>query len=131
MLPELKGFLERNTIRCDVVFGSPSLGCRGTGVCKITAQQAIQPNALRRDCRSASAFLASFDGGKGVSLLLLRGMLCVNIVRNHLMHNTLEMKEPCMLPPGFVKALHLQTNIIRPGIYPVEEMNGYYRINFK
>lgn len=121
----------RKLIRCDVVFGSPSLGCRGTGVCKITAHQPMRPGGQRQNCRSTVAFLSAGENGQSVCLTLLREFLCTNILRNHLRHNTLEMKEPCSLPPGFVTALGLHVNSIRPGTYRVEEGNGCFKIHFK
>jgi len=129
--PEQQELQGRKLIRCDVVFGSPSLGCRGTGVCKITAHQSNHNVGKRQDCESTVAFLSAGENGQSVSLTLLREFLCINILRNHLRHNTLEMKEPCKLPSGFVTALGLQIDTLRPGTYPVEEVNGCYRIHFK
>jgi hypothetical protein len=130
-LPEIKGIREQKIIRCDVVFGSPSLGCRGTGVCKITAHRTVRQDGWRRDCNSTTAFLSPSNGGFGVSMLLMRELLCVNMLRTHLRSGTLELKESCPIPAFFVEGLGLQIKNLRPGHYPIEELDGYYRINFR
>jgi hypothetical protein len=129
LLPEQKGIREQKIIRCDVVFGSPSLGCRGTGVCKITAHRTVRQDGWRRDCNGTTAFMSPFNGGNGVSLFLLRELLCINIMRNHLRYNKLEIKESCDISSAFVASLGLQIQSLQPGVYPVEEYHGYFRIN--
>lgn len=130
-LPVWKGQAGHEMIRCDVVFGSPSLECRGTGVCKITAHDRSRDAEIHKGCNRTTAFLTASEGGQHVSMIMLRELLCVNILRQHLRSQVLVMKEPCRIPQGFVTSLGLNTDVLKPGSYPIYEMAGYFRIDFK
>ncbi len=119
------------SLRCDVVFGSPSVGCRGTGICKLNAHNSARAVALKHNCRGAGGLLISSNEGEGVSLILPRELLCTHIVRNHLRHGVLQMDEPCKIPSNIVAALGLKITTLAPGNYPVENLHRYYRIDFK
>jgi hypothetical protein len=125
-----KGNGVQRHIRCDVVFGSPSLGCRGTGVCKITAYQPAEPQVQLRDCKKAGAFIGAVHGGYGLSLMLPKGFLCANIMRFHLSKPFFEINEPCTLPSSFQAALGLKIDQIKPGKYPIQDMEMFLRIDF-
>jgi len=130
----LQGSVETHSVQslsCDVVFGSPSVGCRGTGICKLNANGVRKAVGLRQTCRGASALLMPIDGGKGVSIILARELICVNIVRNHLKNNVLHMSEPCRIPTGIASALGLQIKYLPSGIHPVTQSDGFFRIDFR
>ena len=130
----LQGLVDTNSIkslRCDVVFGSPSVGCRGTGICKLNANGLRKTVESKQTCRGASALLVVPDEGKGVSLIIPRAFLCVNILRNHLKNNELCLHEPCRIPAGIVSALGLQIKYLSPGTYPVVPSEGFFRIDFR
>jgi hypothetical protein len=91
----------------------------------------VRQDGWRRDCSGTTAFLTAADGGFGVSMFLMRELLCVNLMRAHLRHNVLELKESCPIPTAFVAALGLQIKNLRPGLYQVDELEGYYRITFR
>ena len=122
---------KRQAMSCEVVFGSPSASCSGTGICKITARH-IPPTtpARQRDCQSAMGIFTATEGGRGLTLLLFREFLCIRILRNHLQSGILQVHESCRLPSGLVDFLHLESGTIRPGRYPIEECHGTYRIQF-
>lgn len=125
------GIHSLKSLSCDVVFGSPNVGCRGTGICKLNAHGVRKTTALRQSCRGAAALLVPLDGGEGVALLLPREFLCAHILRRHLRYNTLQMSAPCKIPPGFVAALGLKIQELSPGHYPVIQTDGFYRIDFR
>lgn len=130
----LQGLVDTNSLkslRCDVVFGSPSVGCRGTGICKLSANGFRKAAELKQTCRGASALLISQDEGKAVSMILPRALLCINIVRNHLKNNELHLPEPCRIPPGIAAALGLQIKYLPSGTYPVIPSEGFFRIDFR
>lgn len=127
----LYGVRERKHMSCDVIFGSPSADCRGTGVCKITARRPTQPRPLSRDCQATTGVFSSQREGAEVSVVFFRELLCVNVLRKHLMGATLELREPCPLPRQLVDFLGLQIKTLLPGNYPIEEGAGYYRITFR
>ena len=130
----LQGLVDTNSLkslRCDVVFGSPSVGCRGTGICKLSAHGFRKAGELKKTCRGTSALLIPIDGGKGVSIILPRALLCINIVRNHLKSNELHLPEPCRIPSGIALALGLGIKHLPSGTYPVTPSEGFFRIDFK
>ena len=115
---------------CDVIFGSPSSNCRGTGVCKITAHHPNQQLTRRNDCQSTTGICTALSGGQQLSIVFFRELLCINILRRHLMANELELKEPCPLPHELIKFLGLSIKTLMPGRYAIEEGQGYYRVTF-
>lgn len=131
LLHEHTGVKPPKSLSCDVVFGSPSVGCRGTGICKLNAHNGLRAIALKQNCRGAVALLVSSNEGEGVSLILPRELLCTHIVRNHLRHGVLQMTEPCKIPGHIVATLGLKITTLAPGNYPVENLHRYYRIDFK
>ncbi|MCB0543678.1 MAG: hypothetical protein KDC70_09175 [Saprospiraceae bacterium] len=131
LLPQLAGNNTIKSLRCDVVFGSPSVGCRGTGICKLNANGVRNTAALRQSCRGASALLVPLDDGRGVSIVIPRAFLCVNILRNQLRHDVLKLTEPCPIPQTIVDTLGLEMKTLPPGAYPVTQYNGLFRIDIK
>lgn len=119
------------SLSCDVVFGSPNLGCRGTGICKLNANYGMRAANVRQSCTSTAALLVSLDGGAGAALLLPREFLGINILRNQFRHGVLRMDAPCPLPKSVTTALGLKFDSLAPGIYPVEQLDGYFQIIFQ
>ena len=118
---------------CDVVFGSPSADCMGTGVCRITARTGNSPTAIQRarSCRSTVGLLFPIEGGNGVSLILTRTLLCVRLYRLHVRHGTLTLENPCPLPKDIIQQLGLKINELSIGKYPIQEAEGFLRMDFK
>lgn len=119
------------SLSCDVVFGSPNLGCRGTGICKLNANDGARLVSLQQTCRSATGLFVSLDDGVAAALILPREFLCVNILRKHFRHGVLRMETPCRIPGSIAATLGLKFDSLSPGLYPVEQLDGYYRIDFR
>lgn len=119
------------SLSCDVVFGSPNLGCRGTGICKLNANDGMRVAPLQQRCQSATGLLFSLDDGATAVLILPREFLCVNILRNHFRQGLLRMESPCRIPDSIATALGLKFSNLAPGSYPVNQLDGYYRIEFR
>lgn len=120
-------------LSCDVVFGSPSADCMGTGICRITARTQGSPSGSQRKqhCRSTVGLLFSIEGGRGVSLVLTRALLCTRLYKTHLRHGILTLDTPCQLPKEISKLLGLKINGLPNGKYPIHENENFLRINFK
>lgn len=120
-------------LSCDVVFGSPSADCMGTGVCRISARFPGMPYSreLKRSCRSAMGLLFPIEGGKGVSLILTRTMLCTQLYKTHLRHDWLTLVDPCPLPKNVVRPLGLKFTELPAGNYLIQQAEGYLRIDFR
>lgn len=119
-------------LSCDVVFGSPSADCHGTGVCKISAAATLPHyNLTPRNCQSAPGILFPLEGGVGVSLVIARERMCIKLLRSQFRGDVLVLKEPCPLPEDVISALNLKCRELKPGRYALETGNGFFRINFK
>ena len=126
---QLKAGMEQ--LSCDVVFGSPSADCSGTGVCKISAYAAVNQFDKKKDnCRHAPGILIPLEGGEGVSLVFAREMLCIKLFRSQFRNGIFTVNESCTLPQDIVAALSLKINRLKPGNYKVEEAGGFFRVNF-
>jgi hypothetical protein len=114
------------------VFGAPSANCVGTGVCKIIAKSDTETIAsLKKDCKRVSALLMPCEEGRGVSLIIAREMMCIHLLRTQFRNGLLSLNESCGLPGSIVSQLELKINRIRPGAYTIDEVNGFFRINFR
>ena len=125
-----KGILTDASMHCDVIFGSPTADCRGTGVCKITAYQDFGSPLLSQHCKCAPAFIHARGKGQGIEMVLVRELVCTTLYRKHLRHGALTLTEHCKLPGFLVAGLGLQFHTLRPGVYPVQEHDGIIRIQF-
>jgi hypothetical protein len=130
MLQPMRETTTVKSMSCDVVFGSPSNDCRGTGICKITARKSRPEVPVRRDCKTAKALFISGEHGANLSMVFARETLCTHIWRNHLRKGVLTLQEPCKIPVEITRSIGLKFNTLRPGQYAVEELDGRYRIRF-
>ncbi len=115
-------------MHCDVVFGSPSMDCNGTGICKITGTNSIRPLFLKKDCLLTKGQICAAPDGK-ISLFFFREFLCIHLYRQHFRKGVLTMKEACPLPKEISKSLNLKGKRLMPGNYAVVEMDGYFRVD--
>jgi hypothetical protein len=120
-------------LSCDVVFGSPSDDCRGTGICRISARvnHSPSPAARRQKCQSSVGLLFPIEGGYGLTMILTKAMLCTQLYRKHFRKGYLCLESPSTLPEELVDGLCLNFNELKPGIYPVTESSEFLRIDFQ
>lgn len=118
---------------CDVVFGSPSANCLGTGICRITARTSQRPviSEQKKTCQSTVGLLFPIEGGNGLAMVLTRGMLCSKLYKNHLRHGVLKLESPCPLPKELCNSLGLKIRELPVGNYLIREASGYIRIDFQ
>lgn len=118
-----------SSLQCDVIFGSPSADCRGTGICKITGTNAFVPLFQKRECRATSAIATKREDSNGISLFFFRSQLCTQLYRRHFWKGILKLDEPCVIPDELRDTLHLNYQQILPGRYAVCEEDGYFRVD--
>lgn len=120
-------------LSCDVVFGSPSADCMGTGVCRISARTGGSPSATdrKRSCKSTTGLLFPIEGGNGVSVILTRALLCSQLYKMHLRHGKLKIETAYPLPKSVTQILGLKIKELAIGEYPISEAEGFLRIDFK
>ena len=120
---------QTDALQCDVVFGSPSADCRGTGICKITGTNAFSPLSLKKECRITQAMAVYQPEGQGISLYFFRSLLCTQLYRRHFWRGVLKMDESCPLPEELQGSLKTSYTQMLPGRYQVTEENGWFRVD--
>ena len=124
--------VEQKFYHCDVIFGAPSAGCRGTGICRIIAREDNIPGVpAQKNCKQTRAMFVRTQGEGSVELILFRNTLCAQIVRHHLDAGILYIPEACPLPAGMIAHLNIRGKRIQPGLYKVEERQGFFRIQIR
>jgi hypothetical protein len=120
-------------LSCDVVFGSPSADCMGTGICRITARSGVSLSApvQTQRCQSTVGLLFPIEGGNGMTLVLTRALLCTKLYKTHLRGSMLVLEKACPLPKDIIKSLGLKINALSIGEYSIKEAEGFLRIDFK
>ncbi len=122
--------LQKNqSIQCDVVFGSPSAECRGTGICKITGTNGLTILNKKQECKSTQAFMVERADQQGVTFVFFRSLLCTQLYRHHFWKGFLTITEHCPLPEDLRNGFQTPFTKILPGKYAVEEVSGYLRVD--
>lgn len=116
------------TMYCDVVFGSPSMDCNGTGICKISGTNALHSSASKNNCRATCCIAAANPNGN-LSLYFFRELLCTQLYRKHFRKGNFTVSEPCTIPSEVRKALGISARQIMPGEYAVVDTDGYLRVD--
>jgi hypothetical protein len=121
--------LSQQAIHCDVVFGSPSADCRGTGICKITGTNGMFIQSTKKQCRETKAFLTERADKQGITLIFMRSMLCAQLFRHHFWKGILTMQEACELPVALQNQLCTPLIKLLPGKYNVVEASGFFSVD--
>jgi hypothetical protein len=115
-------------MRCDVVFGSPSMDCNGTGICRITSGHVTRTLQLKKSCQLTHGQIEAAPNGK-VSIYFFREFLCTKLFRQHFRKGVLSMKEACPIPSKIFKGLDINGESLLPGDYAIFECDGYFRVD--
>ena len=121
--------LGQQGLHCDVVFGSPSADCSGTGICKITGTNGFFIHDQKKECQRTQAVLFQRADKKGLTLIFFRSLLCSKLFRHHFWKGVLKMDEPCMLPGEIRDQLETPFSKMLPGWYLVTEASGYFKVD--
>jgi len=113
---------------CDVVLGSPSMDCNGTGICRINISNFIHAKVQKKRCHQASGLMVAGPVGI-VSLYFFRNRLCIRQFRKYFQKGVFEMTEACPIPASISKELHTRAKKLLPGSYTVWEGDGYFRLD--
>lgn len=113
---------------CEVVFGSPQMGCRGTGICKLVGY-GIQPSDIPRNCRRNPAFLVPTKDRSALALVFRRELLCANLLRTQFRNDQMTLKTSFRLPEALVEKVGIKA--LQAGVYPLETFDGHFLIRFQ
>lgn len=102
-------------IRCEVIFGSPSMDCRGTGICKIISTEEMTDTVGL--CARFPAYVSSRHDRPGLLIFFSKDQLANIEFSRHFTDNTLRMDEVCPLPELVRKGLKTNIRNLAPGSY--------------
>lgn len=123
-----KAELPTKMMQCEVVFGSPSLDCGGTGICRITGTNSIKPLLANKNCRQTLGQISISAEGK-ISMFFYRPYLCIHLYRQHFHKGVFTVMEPCAIPTDIAASFNSSLGTIMPGRYTVTEKDGYFRVD--
>ena len=126
---DFEQFDTQNILPCEVVFGSPKMDCRGTGICKLTGYTG-SVETVYKGCRKNPGFLIPFKDGEGLALVFRRELLCSRVLRTHFRKEALALKDDFPLPQNLMDKLGLHTKVLKAGTYRLESFGGHYFIRF-
>ncbi|MBN8679495.1 MAG: hypothetical protein J0M29_14795 [Chitinophagales bacterium] len=113
-------------VRMEVVFGTPSQNCIGSGVCMVMHHL---PQRYPLYCPHAPA-LISFQGGQ-----ILFRFLKTEMQRADACHRFegpwFVVEEEFRMPKSTARRLGMPTEWIQPGVYAIEETAREWQIRFK
>lgn len=110
-------------IRCEIIFGSPSMDCRGTGICKIISTEERSGHAGA--CASFPAYIAAQRDGNRLLIFFSKQQLSDAAFSRHFPENTLSMNEACPVPEFIQTGLETDISSISAGKYQLQS-DGLY-----
>lgn len=121
------GRQECDTVRADMVLGSPGADCSGLGICKMMS---MMPVGIRYKCPVVSAWL-SLTHERRLRVHFWKDSMELRLIRRHFRWCLFQVLEPYRIPDELCCALPgLQEHTIRPGIYTVWETPEYLVVDF-
>lgn len=117
----------RIKLKSEIVFGSISTGCRGSGVCKV-----VPTGVAMEDwkCHHATAWIY-ITADKKLRISFIRSTLTQQMIRRYFSWHLFQVFEPFTMPLFIEKKLKTgQCITIWPGIYPVIETPSSLIVDF-
>ncbi|GJM34141.1 MAG: hypothetical protein DHS20C18_31420 [Saprospiraceae bacterium] len=103
------------TIQAEVIFGRPSRGCDGVGICQVMVEPIIEP--LRKSCDRTK--VALFRQNDFLVFQFQRNQLCPCLLRKQFRRDYFLIAEPVELPEEIQFHLEQLPPLIQPGCYPI------------
>lgn len=110
-------------IRCEIIFGSPSMDCRGTGICKIISTE--ERTDIGGACARTPAYIASRRDDSGMLIFFSKDQLSDEVFSRHFPENILSMDEPCPVPEFIRTGLKTDIQRLSAGSYPLQTDGAY------
>lgn len=110
--------IKKTRIKADIVFGSPSTGCKGSGVCMVLPATQAR-NALK--CPHSTAWI-SMTNQRKLRFAFLRQSMTEQHIKCYFRWNLFQVFESVSMPLFVQKRIGASRPLIlKPGIYIVEE----------
>lgn len=113
-------------VEMEVVFGTPSKNCSGTGICMIAS---LFPHGYTIPCPHAPAIIHCIPNEELV-FRFRKHRLCDRAVQAYFSSCFFQVDEPFTLPQRLVRLWALPISEIPPGRYFLEEYSGEWRLYF-
>lgn len=101
-------------VRAEVVFGTPSKNCLGTGICKVLPYEAPK----NCQCPSSRVVFRKADE-RTIMMRIRRSDICPTAHRVQFQHEQFTLDESVALPEFVREALALDAQFILSGCYPI------------
>lgn len=113
-------------VEMEVVFGTPSRNCSGSGICMITSRF---PDGYTIPCPHARAII-HFSPGEELVFRFRKQRLCNRAVQAYFSPGFFLVEEPFSLPQRLVRQWSLPITQVSPGRYLLEEYSSEWRLYF-
>ena len=121
---------KKQVLVAEVVFGSARLGCRGTGICKLSTIDSNENQSnLMLPCRKGIA-LISVTAENQIRFNFEKASLCNVTLKKHFGSQFFILTEAFLIPMTVKKVLLIDREEIAPGVYPVLDTEAYVTVIF-
>lgn len=119
--------IRKARIKADIIFGSPSTGCKGAGVCTVVpAAQVSKPIK----CPYATAWISIKDQAR-LRFAFIKDSMSEQQIKCYFRWNLFQIFESVAMPPFVQKRIaSYRPLIIKPGIYIVEDRINELIVDF-
>jgi len=124
--PFLFSALSVREVEMEVVFGTPSQNCSGTGICMLTGRL---PKRHTITCPHAPA-IVHYPPGRELIFRFRKSHLGDQILRQYFSSDTFVVEEAFRIPLQLVRSWRLPVRVVKPGDYLLEEYSQEWRLYF-
>lgn len=114
-------------VRSEVIFGAPSEGCGGVGICRIIAGSFN----IQHKCPKVSALISMTEEGK-IKIKFSKSTMQPRFMKRHFRWLLFQVVEPYQIPDILLQKLNHDMGgyTIHPGIYQVWESQEWMVVEF-
>lgn len=115
---KIKHNTARSRLKSEIVFGSLSTGCKGSGVCKVVPSDTMTTDWK---CPHATAWI-SVTANNRLRFAFIKSSMSEQMIRRYFRWQLFQVFEPYTMPVFIEKKMKLNRKMtIAPGIYVVRE----------
>lgn len=120
--------IKKTRIKADIVFGSPSTGCKGSGVCTVVPATQMSSKALK--CPHATAWI-SMTNQRKLRFSFIKSSMTEQQIKCYFRWNLFQIFESVAMPLFVQNRIGpYRPMIIKSGIYHVEERMSELIVDF-
>ena len=124
---KIKNNAVRSRLKSEIVFGSLSTGCKGSGVCKVVPSDTM---TTEWKCPHATAWI-SVTANEKLRFAFIKSAMPGQMIRRYFRWQLFQVFEPYAMPLYIEKKLKTNRKMaIAPGIYTVRETNDELIVDF-